>query len=236
MAVATLIQGVTARKVNRKKDGAEITIYEIMTSDNTKWTTSRRDLAGEANRLIGQPVLIEGRTEVNGIYENYYLEDVRPNDGTSFDASDSFPIPGTIQQQMTPPAHLAPPTPPPAPIPVAPPPPPPIPAAGPAERDWQIWRQCATKVAVHLSQTPAEFWANVDDLIRYYAYGAKPQIQNGTAPRQPEPFITTDMTAAINADPHLDLDNPGFDDSDIPFLWVDQYGREPRQALRWHRA
>lgn len=215
MIVDTTVQGVTFRDVNRKSDGKSIRIYEIVDGNNTKWTTSRIDIANEANAKLGQPVQISGRQEINGVYENFYLDAIGSPNGLTPPPSQQFPIPETIAAQITHvPAPQAAPQPQPAPIPTPPPPPVEIAPTGPTDKDWTIWRQVATKVAVNLSATPAEFWANTEDLIRYYAYGVKPQLQAiVTSPPTGNQFVPEQAFS----DPGPDPNAPEYSDDDIPF-------------------
>lgn len=189
---------ITAKNVNRKSDGKEITIYEAIDHNGLKWTTSRQDLAGDINRSIGQQIQIQGREEVNGIYTNRYLEGVFPAGTipTGVTPSAEFPIPPVIAAQVSPGLlgpmppisgpSFAPPSPPPTPAPM----PTQVPPGLPSETDWTIWRQVAAKVSATLSSTPTEFWANVDDLVHYFAFGVKPQ---------PEPIGGTYTPAPANA-------------------------------------
>lgn len=207
----TIILDVGYRDITRKADGKQFRIYEITDAQGTKWTTNRKDIAGEANRLINKRVEISGRIEEKGVYTNHYLDDLRAVDGQqspvgtriaqaepSTTSSSGFPGSNvTITGgQITP--------------------------SGPTDRDWSIWRQTATKVAASLSTGATEFWRNVDDLIAFYAHGQKPgpttappettALQETTALPQPSAASPPGEYQSFSAEP----DRPQFD-SDIPF-------------------
>lgn len=218
MVYDTVINGVATKVVNRKSDGKSITIYEVTDSAGTVWTTARKDLGNEANRMIGRGVQIQGETVQNGNFTNHYLEDIRQmgEAPTQYAAPpQQWGPPAGVQAPMAPQTPSPPPPPSPGPPPVAAPtsyaaPPP----QGPTDKDWFIFRQTATKVAVHISSNPAEFWGNVDDLIRFYAYNQKPTITTPPpTPAQQERFIPE---AAV-ADPGPDPTRPEWQDEDIPF-------------------
>lgn len=206
MIYDTVITGVTSKVVNRKSDNRPITIYEITDANNTKWTTSRRELANEANRLINTNVTVQGRQEQKGNFMNYYLEDLRSKNGAA-------PV---MQPQPTP-------SPPPPPSPG----PPPVQQQAPLpqhwtpnEKDFNIMRQTAAKVSANLSTTPAEFWSNVDDLVVYFTTAEKPERFNRFVP----PAITQPLEGTGNQfippsyeDDPGPLDQPGYTDDDIPF-------------------
>ena len=162
MNYSTTVTGVSSRTVTRKKDGKTITIFEIVDSHDRKWTTSRRDLANEAYGLVNKAAEIEGRMEQNGSYENFYLDDIR-----EAVASAQRPQEGIPESRQSAPEQQN--------------------ITGDGEgtaKDWSIWRQCATKVSAQISQTPAEFWANVPQLVTYYATGLMPEIREELTPRQ----------------------------------------------------
>jgi hypothetical protein len=204
------IKGVTFRDVTKKADGKQIRIFEVEDQNGIKWTTSRQDIANEAFRRVGQMAQIQGREEQNGAYLNRYLDMVSEPGVLTPPPSQEFPIPGVVQSALDaslPRAPMAP-TPPPAPIPPSAPAQPTIQPSGPTEHDWQIWRQVAAKVSATVSTTAPEFWSNLDDLVRYFAYGTKPSYVPGDAPR----FIPEGAIQESNAE-----GPPPYTDDDIPF-------------------
>lgn len=202
----TTVQSVTSRVVN-KKAGGTTTIYEVIDSAGNKWATFKNTIANEANRLINQAVQIQGRIEQNGSYQNYYLDDIRELPTSSRPQTQERFVEQARQAQ--PPQQSAPigrqqeqgPT-------------------EPTDRDWAIMRQTAGKVSASISENPKDFWANLDSLLTYFAYGLKPPEFEGTQGnvlqhpdgREPNQFIPE---SAYN-DPGRDSPFPDTD-SDIPF-------------------
>lgn len=195
MIYDTTIESVYSKVVNRKSDGRAITIFEITDSNGTKWTTSRKDLAGEANRLLNQRATVQGREEQKGEFLNHYLEDVRAANGSPPAPPQAPPH---VQQNSPPPQ-----------IPQAPP----VGSWTATEKDFNIMRQTAAKVSAHLSHTPAEFWSNVDDLVDYFAYGTKPERFLRFIPPSFEDDPGPDPTKPEWTDSSSMLDP----DSDLPF-------------------
>lgn len=188
------IVGVSAKSVRRKSDGREMVIYEIQDTEGRVWTTTKKTLASEANRLVGQPVAIDGRIEQNGNFLNHYLENLMQ----MTTPSGSFTPPQGAVLPPLPPAPI------PTPAPVAPLP---TPSNGHTDKDWAIMRQTAGKVSALISQDAGQFWSNVDDLVNYFATGTKPSIIGNGNGNQ---FIPTEVP-----------DQPSFSgtyaDEDIPF-------------------
>lgn len=96
------------------------------------------------------------------------------------------------------------------------------------QKDWSIWRQTSTKVAVHLSATPQEFWFNVRQLMTFYATGLEPDLPQAgvtsyATQTQPSPAAQAQNAqqnqfipdSAIEGDPGPAGGWPS--DDDIPF-------------------
>jgi len=220
----TTVREVRSKNLTRKKDGKPFTLYEVTDHTGVAWTTGRRDLAEEANNLIGQPVEIQGHEETNAAgYKNYYLDDIRAGGA------------GTNQALPSPDSPFGPP-------PGAPGfPPPQQPVQQPPAQAQQtiqpvdgqvtellkqtlIMRQTAGKVAAQISPSAVEFWSNCDALYTYFSTGQKPNIIPPAGVREPAPqppppggrFITD----AILSDPGPEPEKPAFAstfDDDIPF-------------------
>lgn len=204
MIFNTVIASVASRTITRRKDGKTITIFEVTDQGGTTWTTSRRDIANEANRLVNQSVEIQGRVEQNGTYENHYLDDLRaiPNGQVQ-----QQPIQQAVQR-----AQQAQPQQEPAPI---------RQQSWLDDKQWAIMRQAAAKVSAQLSDNPSAFWANLDPLVTFFAYGLKPQEfetpSNTLRQDFHEPQINQFIPqAAIDNDPGRESSS-SYDDGDIPF-------------------
>lgn len=167
------ITAVNRKTINRKSDNKTITLYEIQDSTGAKTSTSRRDLANEAHRLLQQTAELSVRVEQNGSYENRYLDDIRASTGAvQRQTQQPFPeVPQSTPQQA--------------------PQEPRIVADGEGTaKDWTVWRQTATKVAAQLATTPQEFWDNVGQLITFYATGLQPELTPPPRQQQQEPVTS----------------------------------------------
>ena len=167
----TGVKGVSQKVVRRKADGREMTIYEIQDAQGYVWTTTRKNIATEAHRLVGQQVLLDGRVEQNGTFTNRYLDDIK----SAGDRSDFVPEPHAA------PSFEA----------------PQIPVQNGDNKQDQIHRQTAAKVSAVISGSAAEFWSNVDDLVEYFNSGSKPayptESTNGHGefiPDEPIPVVS----------------------------------------------
>lgn len=162
MQTQVVIEGAAPRTVNKKDGSGQIILYEVQLQGR-KYIT-RKPVFDTASLMIGQVVLADTRIEQNGTYTNYYLDSVLRQDGapqiqSAPQQTQTYVQPQTTSNAFTPPELL--------------------PPERPTPRDHQIWRQVATKVAAHTSQSKAEFWENVDHLIHFYETGEKP---NATVP------------------------------------------------------
>lgn len=170
---------VTHKQLRRKSDGRSFTMYTVET-DRGSFSTSRRDIAADANRLLEQPARFLVKTEQRGEFLNYYLEAVEPANGAPHTYSGSFPQemprPKQPQQQQQQQPQQQPRqerqeyqqqelvgTP-----------------AGPTEKDVFIFRQTAAKVTAQISRTPEEFWENIDAITAYFTDGSKPPMFSNT--------------------------------------------------------
>jgi hypothetical protein len=150
------IHGFNTRQANGRN--GPFTLYEIIL--NGQPYVARKPLYDQAVQLpAGSVVEADTRTEQNGQWTNYYVDDLRPQQQ------------GFVPQQPSGPAS----SPSQYPVQAQPPAPP-----SPSEKDVTIWRQCATKVAAHLAGGGAgSFWENVDILMRYYETGEHPMPEQG---------------------------------------------------------
>lgn len=213
MIRSTIIKSVGARTVNRKSDGKEIIIYEIEDADGIKWSTTRRDLAGEANRSVGMAVALECKVEENGIYKNNYLENILPADAAlPQQPSQQFPTP----QGVGAPQALAPVEAPSATQPLPPSLPEPVRGITEAEKQGMIHRQTAAKVAVHVSRTAQEFWQNCNELVRYFETGTAPNLAMQVA-EEPDLPVPEPQNQFIQPEAAPQPTVPPVSDDDIPF-------------------
>lgn len=173
------------KTVNRSDGSGTFTLHNFLDLNGME-LTARADVANIARGLLNQPVLLVTREEVKGRFTNRYLDFVGPaqtQQAYTNGASQAQAAQQTYQQQ-----------PPQQPIPPPTPTPPPQPQ-GPSEKDIQIMRQTAGKVAAEISKTSGEFWSNCLDLVEFFKTGMIPQ------PRQEGRYD----------------DPPPYDDSSIPF-------------------
>lgn len=144
---------VKDKEVKRKSDGRSFTIYTIE-SDHGEFTTSRREMAEEVFRYLNVPARYLIDVQQNGSFTNNYLQDIAPADEAPSvvqQAQESTPAPAAVVES----AKVA---------------------GGPGwtEKDLAIFRQTAAKVAARTSRTPDEFWANIDEVYRFFVDGTKP--------------------------------------------------------------
>jgi hypothetical protein len=162
--VEAVASTVTNKTLSRKSDGRQFVLYEVET-DMGKFSTTKRDLAADAHRLVGKPGRFLVKTEQRGDFTNYYLEAVE--EGTR-EATSSFPVqmPKPPEAQSTS-AALS----------------PPDMSGEPTQKDIFIFRQTAGKVAAQISETADEFWSNIEDIANYFITGEKPGVvQNQYVP------------------------------------------------------
>lgn len=178
-----VVTGVEMRDVRRKSDNQQFTMYEVSTQQGMKATTTKRDLAEQAFDLKGQKALLMVKEVPKGEYTNYYLQAVYPSPGLKSLQEASSQALGSSENFKAPSTMFEPPLPSPAPpaatrdIPEAG-----STEAGSTEKDLTIWRQTAAKVSAQISNTADEFWANLDQLVRYFDTGSKPNDQLDMAP------------------------------------------------------
>lgn len=146
------------------------TIYDVIDLQDNKWTAWEKPVAEKAWGLKGVPALWLVEIKQKDSYTNRTLK------GIEAKQSDGYgPALNTMESQLgsVDPRTFA-----------------PLPGVStgfpsetkaalvqePTFKDRTIWRQAATKVAAALGAgSPLEFWSNVDDLIRFYETGEKPQ-------------------------------------------------------------
>jgi hypothetical protein len=172
------VEAVNSRAV-KTRDGRESTVYEIIDGNDIKWETWKKQLASEANRLMGQQAIFRGKKEINGEYTNYRLEDVQPVNGSG---PNHNPV-TQAQRAQTPASRQA--------------------ASDFDTKDWSIMRQCAGKVSAHLSDNPIDFWRNLDALVAYFAYGLIPPEYSMLAEAE-----TIGPTSSYESIPNADDDIP----------------------------
>ena len=162
--VVAVVKDVSRKQITPKNGGNPFTLFEIDAGDNT-WTTKRQELALTAHSLKGRTAVISGKVEQKGNYTNYYLDSIAETDAPP--TSDIFDTPtATIPESN----------------------------GNNDAREENIHRQVATKVAAQLADNPADFWQNVDTLMRFYQTGVHPQQEgtNGVAATQEEGFTGDD--------------------------------------------
>jgi hypothetical protein len=157
LQTTAMIKEVTKRNIEPKSGAAPFTLFEIEDSDGTKWTTKKQGLALEAHSLVGKMASIDGTIKENGQYKNYYLEGITEAGNlpaaliSENGHSASNLLPATVDVRDT-----------------------------SGNRDEQIWRQTACKVAAVLSDDPVSFWENVDRLLNYFRTGEHPGQEEQT--------------------------------------------------------
>jgi hypothetical protein len=172
--IQATVVSVESREARRKADNVAFTLYDVKLSDGEKYTTSRRETAEQAHSLTGKPALVTIKVEQNGQYTNRYINSIVGAMGSFMQPEPTFaPPPNGFATNGFAPATTT------------------IPDTT-ADRETSIYRQVATKVAATISQTPHEFWRNVDELIFFYQTGNKPSSAEvfGTIPA-PEPVAAT---------------------------------------------
>jgi hypothetical protein len=197
--IRAIASAITHKELTAKSTGRKFTLYTVET-DHGEFTTAKRDLEQKSQRMIGQEADYTIRTEQRGDFTNYYLEEVLPV-GTPPPSPSLFPqnmpkpqgqvnhpqVPEPsantmVQQRQEQPIGNP---------------------AFPSDKDINIMRQTAGKVAGAISRTPEEFWDNIDAIVAYFIDGSKP-------PQYQETGMVTS-----NDLPGLGVETP--DDSDIPF-------------------
>ena len=132
-------------------------IYEVLMGGTPY--RARKPVFDLAQTLRGQQVYADTRVEQKGEWTNYFVDSL------------TLPQPGPYQGQ---PQNSYQPAqqgyqPQPAPQPTSPP--------NPTEKDRQIWRQTATKVAAFMrdqGETQQDWWMNVERLVWFYETGQHP--------------------------------------------------------------
>lgn len=151
--ITTLTQYVP-KTIDRNDGSGSFTIHKFIDPSGNE-LVARSDLANQVRNLLNVPLKVVVRTEQKGRWTNYYLDHAEPADGVQ-----------------------APPRPQPPPAPQPPGSPPGVqagpPRAGPSEKDREIHRQTAAKVAAVISTTSNEFWANCAALSHYFDTGEPP--------------------------------------------------------------
>jgi hypothetical protein len=177
---------VEARTITYKRGpraGQTGTAYDITTADGLKWTAWERETAEAAYELSGKPVIMDVKIEKNGDYENRTLKAILPDEaapaGASFTTPTFPPIDPTTTNTTAAITYSAPQTSATSEIPMA------------LDQTTSIHRQTAGKVAALISKTPDEFWANVEQLVHYFATGQTPgsPVTSNAAPVIPDDDI-----------------------------------------------
>jgi hypothetical protein len=189
MQAENVVKNVESRIIKEGKPEQRM-IYDVVDPEGTKWTVWEKSLAEKAWNLKDQTSVWSVEVQQNGSYTNRTLHNIEPkvaNGMTQAIGGGTFPTSSsvgnaTITTTITPPATGS----------FAPQP--------ATSKDEAIHRQTAAKVAAALSATPAEFWANVQDLARYFDTGIVPGGDN---------------SAGFTSTP-LPTEEPQTDD-DIPF-------------------
>lgn len=141
------------------------TIYDVVDQEGNKWTAWDKDTAEAAWHLKGQRAQAQVEVKQNGKYTNRTLITIGPS-GASVPTPEIFPSAPTFPPDPIAPNEAS------SLIPQT------------TDRDRNIWRQTATKVAASLAPaTEVEFWANVLMLYSYYETGV---IPNGAPQEQAE--------------------------------------------------
>ena len=153
-----IASAVTHKEVARKSDGRKFTLYNVETDQGT-FTTTRRELAAEAHKLVNKQARFTVKTEQRGEFTNYYLEAVEPIE-SAFPQQLPRSQPQPQPRPQEPIGNLE--------APVG------TPDLTQANKDLMIHRQTAAKVAAQVSRTPDEFWPNLLDLVHFFQTGETP--------------------------------------------------------------
>lgn len=180
------VQDVEMRKVTKRDGSGDMTLYDVVIADGSKWTAFEKELAERAYALKGTPALLEVSVEVKGQYTNRNLRQIQAKPTSGF-----TPALGAMEAQLgngggtttAPPSFFTEEA-----KPVFSPSPPLV--EEPSYKDRNIWRQTASKVSARISKTESEFWGNLDLLVRYYETGEKPFSSSDS---NPPPYVDSDV-------------------------------------------
>lgn len=195
MQLQETVKEIEPRRVTVQ--GTERTIYDVITSDGTKWTAWERELAERAYNLKDKPALLKVEVKQNGQYTNRSLKDIMPagdalmgatletfgGQATSGSSGVTVTTSGTgFDQNMN---------------------------KKETQKSEEIHRQTAAKVVGNMAaqggMTPQEFWSNIIDLARYFDTGAIPGSTPEALPGAQEQFTAQDESGRP---PHTDDDIP----------------------------
>jgi hypothetical protein len=141
-----------------KRDGTSFTIYDVSFSNDQVFGTTKRQLAERAFELIGVPAEVLFSVKQNGDFTNYYLNEI--SQASSRNALQAVQSAQEAQPESRTGSDI------------------PRSSQGLTEKDRQIHRQTAAKVAAVLHQaTPGsatDFWENCRKLSEYFDTGDFP--------------------------------------------------------------
>lgn len=211
MKIDSTVLDATIVNVSTRQVGArQSTLWEVETQEGTKWVTFKADIGNLASNNKGAKVDMDVSIESKDTFTNYYVNAIRvktpaaqPQAEASSDIAELIRrAQGAAEQKQE--MSFA--------------------EFGAHDREKEtrrnesIHRQTAAKVAVQLSQTPTEFWSNVEDLVRYFGTGATPFSQTkgnpAQAPQQQDYGLPTHAGPEPDRYQHSDADAPA---DDIPF-------------------
>lgn len=151
MEVVAVVKEVTRKNIQPKNGSDPFTLYEITAGDNI-WTTKKQDIALTAHSLVGKTAMITGSVQQKGNYTNYFINSIQETDA---------PVTGLdVFGDSTPTSSMN---------------------GASSDRDENIHRQVATKVAAQLADNPTDFWQNVDTLMQFYRTGIHPYQEENYA-------------------------------------------------------
>lgn len=190
MQITTVLTKAEPRIVNRRDGSGSFTLYELFDHEGTAWVV-KQDVYEQWAGAIGQTVDMIVRVEQNGQWTNRYADLIQLSQ-----AGAQVPASNAVQQafQAAQAAQRVQPTVPQTPNTLTAQQGAALLASGqatqiqdvsvfPTRKDDAIFRQTAAKVAATISDDPAQFWANVQDLAHYFATGQTPSAS--MAPDQP---------------------------------------------------
>ena len=170
MTVTATIASVHPKKVNRKSDGKEITLWEVELEDGSVWTTGNIAIGNQARDLIGYPADMTVKVVQNGDFQNKYLQKVKQS-ASQTAVSEAIQTAQQKQQETSQPAitfeqyaklererREA-------------------QEAAERHKNTSIYRQVAAKVAAALASpedSPDTFWTNVVELMVFFESGLTP--------------------------------------------------------------
>lgn len=152
--VTTIVEYIP--KPISREDGSSFTIHKFKDVNGTE-LVARADVANLVRGMLNQPLRVTVRSEQKGQWLNHYLDHAEPAQNGSQGLTGAVSQAQAAQAVASGQAEWH-----------------EVPHVVLSEKDKQIHRQVAAKVAAKLSTTSNEFWTNVTDLAFYFDTGQIP--------------------------------------------------------------